>query len=57
MSSSLSSEARKVIKDSSNTIYVSSVPFWEISIKYALGKLILKNCTPEQLRVLKKHHF
>ena len=32
-----------------NTIYVSSASWWEISIKYSLGKLKLENATPEDL--------
>lgn len=35
----LSLEARKIIADSSNLIFVSAVSVWEISIKKALGKL------------------
>jgi PIN domain nuclease of toxin-antitoxin system len=30
-------------------IYVSTVSWWEISIKYSLGKLVLENGKPENL--------
>lgn len=45
----LSQRARQVIADSSNTVAVSSVSFWEIALKFALGKLELKGVTPEDL--------
>lgn len=35
------SKARKIIKDRANTIFVSSVSFWEIAIKKSLGRLTL----------------
>jgi len=39
----LSSTAFEVILNPENTIYVSSITFWEISVKMALKKLSLKN--------------
>jgi len=45
----LSRKAGAVIADASNEIYLSSVTFWEISLKFGLGKLTLENCTPENL--------
>lgn len=33
--------ARKIIKDKSNNIFVSSVSFWEMAIKKSLGRLTL----------------
>ena len=47
----LSRKARATIGDSANDIHLSSVTLWEISLKYALGKLALTNCTPETLLV------
>jgi PIN domain nuclease of toxin-antitoxin system len=46
---SLSPKARKTIEDPSNTIYVSAVTYWEISLKYAIGKLTLTNVLPDAL--------
>jgi PIN domain nuclease of toxin-antitoxin system len=37
--STLTAAARKAIIDGDNTVYVSAVSVWEISIKKALGKL------------------
>ena len=45
----LSKKARQAIEDPDNTIYVSAATFWEISLKHALGKLILTNVAPDAL--------
>jgi PIN domain nuclease of toxin-antitoxin system len=45
----LSRKARTVIADSGNAIHLSSMTFWEISLKFGLGKLTLDGCTPESL--------
>lgn len=45
----LSEKARRIIEDPDNLIYVSTVTYWEISLKYALGKLLLTNVLPEAL--------
>lgn len=45
----LSRKARTAIADTGNAIYLSSVTFWEISLKFGLGKLTLDRCTPESL--------
>lgn len=47
--SKLSPHARRVIKDTRNSIEVSSISFWEISIKFALGKLDLPGTQPDEL--------
>ena len=38
---------RAILRDSENTIAVSVVSFWEVSIKYGLGKIKLNGVTPE----------
>ena len=43
----LSTKARELISDSHNTMYWSAASSWEVSIKYALGRLPLPE-TPEQ---------
>jgi len=48
-SKNLGSQARSIILDLDNVIYISSITFWEISLKFSTGKLNLENCTPEQL--------
>ena len=45
----LSKKARQAIEDPYNTIYVSAATYWEISLKYALGKLVLTNVLPDAL--------
>ena len=45
----LSKKARQAIEDPDNTVYVSAVTYWEISLKYALGKLVLTNVVPDAL--------
>jgi PIN domain nuclease of toxin-antitoxin system len=45
----LSRKARTVIAGTGHAIHLSSVTFWEISLKFALGKLTLDGCTPESL--------
>ena len=45
----LSAKAAKVIRAADHRIYLSTVSFWEVSLKYGLGKIELENCTPEGL--------
>ena len=45
----LSTKARKAILDGENSVFVSSLTFWEVSLKYGLGKITLENCKPEDL--------
>ena len=39
----------KLLADPENSIFVSSISFWEISLKYGIGKLKLDNCLPDDL--------
>jgi len=45
----LSENAKEVIGDEENTLYVSAITYWEIALKYSLGKLELEGVTPEEL--------
>jgi len=45
----LSASARTYITQPENRVVVSSITFWEISLKSALGKLELVNCLPDEL--------
>ncbi|MBP7737507.1 MAG: type II toxin-antitoxin system VapC family toxin [Spirochaetes bacterium] len=45
----LSEKASSVILDPDNEINVSLVTFWEIALKYNLGKLTLEGVAPEEL--------
>jgi PIN domain nuclease of toxin-antitoxin system len=53
-SNRLSEPVRSILSNSENNIYVSSATFWEISLKFSLGKLELENYTPEKLPALAK---
>ena len=45
----LSAKAREAISNAENEIYVSVISYWEISLKFALGKLELEGITPDEL--------
>jgi len=45
----LSRSAHQAITDSDNTIFVSGVSFWEISLKFSLGKIEFKGVSPDEL--------
>ena len=45
----LSQKARNTIKNPENEIYVSVITYWEISLKYSIGKLELHGITPKEL--------
>jgi PIN domain nuclease of toxin-antitoxin system len=45
----LSGRIRTLIAEPSNEIHVSTVSFWEISLKVSIGKLAITGCSPEQL--------
>jgi PIN domain nuclease of toxin-antitoxin system len=50
----LSSKVTAILEDPINDIFVSSVTFWEISLKYSLGKLDLNGSNPDELLGLAK---
>lgn len=41
---------KELLLNQNNEILISAVSFWEISIKYSLGKLSLKGASPEILK-------
>jgi len=45
----LPARLREMIADPQHDINVSTISFWEISLKFALGKLELTGCTPEDM--------
>jgi PIN domain nuclease of toxin-antitoxin system len=54
----LSPKSRKAIENRGNLIYVSAVTYWEISLKYGLGKLLLTNVLPDDLpRIARQMDF
>lgn len=38
-----------ILKNPKNKIYIAGITFWEISLKYNLGKLELSGLTPDEL--------
>lgn len=38
----LSTRAKQAIRDLKNTLYISTITYWEIALKYSLGKLELQ---------------
>ena len=45
----LSTRAKKEIRSAENRICLSTISFLEISLKFALGKIELKNCKPDDM--------
>ena len=45
----LSARARSALVDHTNEVAVSSLSFWEISLKFSLGKIALEGCIPDEL--------
>lgn len=45
----LSEKIREIIRDLENEIYVSVITYWEISLKFSIGKLELEGITPDEL--------
>ncbi len=45
----LSKTVKSILENPKNTIYVSCVNFWEISIKNSLGNLEINNLKPDEL--------
>lgn len=45
----ISKTAYENIINPNNAVYVSIISFWEIAIKYSIGKLTLKNVLPDEL--------
>jgi PIN domain nuclease of toxin-antitoxin system len=45
----LSQAVHAELASSGSPVYVSSVTFWEISLKAGIGKLTMTNCLPDEL--------
>ncbi len=45
----IDSSTRQILEDPDHTKYVSAVTFWEIALKFALGKLHLGGVNPEEI--------
>ncbi|MBN1499109.1 MAG: type II toxin-antitoxin system VapC family toxin [Spirochaetes bacterium] len=47
--SKLSKSVKDIMLNENNDLFVSSISFWEISLKYSIGKLKLENVKPDEL--------
>ncbi|MDZ7399048.1 MAG: type II toxin-antitoxin system VapC family toxin [candidate division KSB1 bacterium] len=45
----LSEKAKETISNPENRIFVSLISYFEISLKYSLGKIELENITPDEI--------
>ena len=54
--SKLSHKVKELLEAEENSIYVSSVCFWEVALKFSLGKLELNGVIPSQMPLLAKNH-
>ena len=45
----ISGHVTKIIADSGNRVFVSTITFWEIALKFSLNKLKLEGITPDAL--------
>jgi len=43
------SKKLEILKDPRNRIFIANISFWEISLKYNLGKLDLSGLAPDEL--------
>lgn len=48
----LSLKIQETLADNNNSFFVSSITFWEISLKYSSGKLALTGFLPEEMPTL-----
>ena len=44
----LTGRARICLEDAGNSVHVSSLSFWEISLKISIGKLAIQGASPEE---------
>jgi PIN domain nuclease of toxin-antitoxin system len=45
----LSAPVRAVLDDTNNTIFVSSISFWEIALKFSISKLTITGVLPDEI--------
>lgn len=53
----LSKKVKDLIEDSKNKCFVSIASYWELSIKYALGRLNLNSTIEEIFNIIEKSGF
>jgi PIN domain nuclease of toxin-antitoxin system len=47
--SKINQQATEILTDTRTMKYVSKISFWEIALKYSIGKLKLEGTTPEEI--------
>jgi PIN domain nuclease of toxin-antitoxin system len=47
--SQIQKHVRKILTDTQTIKYVSKISFWEIALKYSVGKLKLEGTSPEEI--------
>ncbi|RMG42868.1 MAG: type II toxin-antitoxin system VapC family toxin [Methanobacteriota archaeon] len=47
--SKIPSKTKAILENPDHEVYVSIISYWEISLKYSLGKLELRGISPEEL--------
>lgn len=52
----LSTRVQQALTSPENDVCVSAISFWEISLKFALGKLMLQGATPTDLPRMATEH-
>lgn len=45
----LGKQTRAVLRDPANEVRVSAISYWEISLKFAMGKLVLPKTDPSEI--------
>ena len=50
----LSNAVREALENTDNSIFVSAITYWEISLKFSSGKLKLRGFIPEDMPLLSK---
>ena len=53
----LSKKIKNIIEDSNNRCFISIVSYWELSIKYSLGRLDLNSTVEEIFNIIEKSGF
>jgi len=47
----LSEKVKEIVREPENEIYTSVITYWEISLKYSIGKLELEGISPDELPI------
>ena len=45
----ISARAQKIVENPEDDVQVSALSFWEVALKYQIGKLAFEHCAPDDL--------